>query len=88
MSHVPQGMAWRLLPGDCVCVSCSVHACQQVVRIALEFAAGAALGGAKEAHDAILDMLNLRGKGPSITYQAQNSSSASENQEPVGDKEL
>lgn len=54
-------------------------------------AAGAALGGAKDAHDAILDMLNLRGKGPSLTYEAPNATAAGGEEAkkaPRGDKEL
>ena len=43
--------------------------------------AGAALGGAKEAHDAILDMLNLRRQGPSLTYENKTSG-----QSPPDDK--
>ena len=36
---------------------------------------GAALGGAKQAHDAILDMLNLHGNRQSITYNASETAS-------------
>ena len=45
------------------------------------WSAGAALGGARHAHDAILDMLNLHGGGLSLTSNATGTQNATAGKE-------